>query len=81
MTKLLPGTVVKINNLKKSSWYLYKKYLSISPLLICPCHCKNRILIVREVFDNGIVLLQVKNNSRLTMTYFNDLEAIYEPNT
>jgi hypothetical protein len=81
MHKFLPGTVVRIVNLQKSSWYLYKKYIKESPLLICPCHVKRNIpLIVLDHFDNSVVLLQIKNNSRLTMTYANDLEAIYEPN-
>jgi hypothetical protein len=79
MHRFLPGTIVKINKLSKSSWNLYKKYLKDSPLLICPCHCKNSIFIVIDNFNNGVVLLQIKNNSRLTMTYAQDLEAVYEP--
>ena len=79
MDKLVPGTIVKIKNLSKSSWYLYKKYLTFCPLLICPCHCKKRLLIVKDHFDNGVIFLQIKNNTRFTMTFANDLEAIYEP--
>jgi hypothetical protein len=80
MHKFLPGTIVRIKSLSKSSWYLYKKYLPNSPLLICPCHVKKGIpLIVLDYFDNGVVLLQVKNSIQLTMTYSNDLESIYEP--
>jgi hypothetical protein len=79
--KFIVGTVVRINNLSKSSWYLYKKYLDQSPLLICPCHVKREVpLIVLDHFNNGIVLLQVKNSTALTMTFANDLRAIYEPN-
>jgi hypothetical protein len=80
MTKFIPGTVVKMTNLSRSSYFLYKKYLQVSPLLVCPCKIKRDVLLViREVFDNGIALLQVKNNTRLTMVYINDLEAVYEP--
>lgn len=79
--KFIPGTVVYIKNLSRASWYLYKKYLPDSPLLICPCHVKRNIpLVVIDVFNNGVVLLQVKNSVNLTMTFSNDLEAVYEPN-
>ena len=79
--KFLPGTVVKIENLSKGSWYLYKRYLPDSPLLICPCHLKREVpLVVLDNFDNGVVLLQVKNNATLTMVFQQDLKAIYEPN-
>jgi hypothetical protein len=78
--KFLPGTVVRINQLQRASWYLYKKYLPESPLLICPCHVKkDKPLIVIDHFDNNVVLLQVKGSTALTMTFKQDLEAIYEP--
>jgi hypothetical protein len=69
MKNFLPGTIVRISNLQKASWYLYKRYMPDSPLLICPCHCKKNIpLIVMDQFDNGVVLLQLKNSSSLTKT-------------
>jgi hypothetical protein len=78
--KFVPGTIVQITKLKKASWYLYKKYLPESELLICPCHVKRgTLLVVIDHFDNNVLLLQVKNNSRLTMTYSSDVEAVYEP--
>jgi len=75
----VPGTLVKISNLSKSSYYVYKSYLQYTPLLICPCHVKrDKILRVEDVFDNGLVILSIKGSKALTMTYKSDLEAIYE---
>ena len=78
--KYIPGTVVTISNLSKASHFLYKKFLKQSPLLICPCHIKrDKIFTVIDCFDNGVVLLQLKNSNNLTMVYSKDLTAIYEP--
>lgn len=77
--KFVPGTIVKISNLSKPSYYLYKKFTKQSPLLVCPCHLKRDIpLVVEDIFEKGIVLLKGKRGSFLTMTYASDLEAIYE---
>ena len=77
--KLIPGTVVVISNLSKASHLIYKKFLHISPLLICPCVVKrDRLLTVVDYFDNGVVLLSIKGSKNLTMTYSSDLETVYE---
>lgn len=79
--KYIPGTVVRIDYLQQASWYLYKKYEKESPLLVCPCHLKRDIpLIVLDHFDNDIVLMQVQGSDILTMTYSQDIRAVYEPN-
>jgi hypothetical protein len=76
---LTPGQIVKISNLRKGSYFLYKKYLNYSPFLICPCKVKrNKLLTVIEEFTGSIVLLKVNNTDNLTMTYETDLESVYE---
>jgi len=70
---------VKISNLSKSSYYLYKSYIRHSPLLICPCHVKRNVaLVVEDVFDNGVVLLRLERGGALTMTFVSDLEPVFE---
>jgi len=76
--KYIPGTIVTISNLSKASHFLYKKFKN--PLLVCPCHLKRDcIFTVIDYFDNGVVLLQLKNSTSLTMVYSKDLTAIFEP--
>ena len=76
---LIPGSIVKISNLSKASYFLYKSYLKYSPLLICPCHVKrDKILKVEDTFENGVVLLSIKGSRALTMTFSSDLELLYE---
>ena len=78
-TNFTPGAVVKITNLSKSSYFLYRHYTQYSPLIICPCHLKrDQLLIVEDMFDNSKVLLKVKNRPLLTVTYSYDLELVYE---
>jgi len=77
--KFTPGQVVRISNLRKASFYLYKSYLNYSPLLICPCIVKrHELMTVIENFDNNVVLLKIKNSNSLTMTYAEDLESVFE---
>ena len=80
---LLPGTIVRIANLSKPSYYLYRAYLKYSPLLICPCRFRKRdhLFTVEDTFENGVVLLKSRSRSLLTMTYSTDLELIYEKET
>jgi hypothetical protein len=77
--KFCPGQIVKISNLKKASFYLYKSYLRHSPLLICPCAVKRDVALqVIEEFDHGVVMLKILKSNKLTMTYASDLESVYE---
>jgi hypothetical protein len=77
--KIIPGSIVTITNLSKASWYLYKKYLNFSPLLRCPCNYKrNTIMIVEDVFPNNVVLLKIKGENNLTMTFLQDLRLVHE---
>jgi len=76
--KIIPGMIVTIDNLSKSSYYLYRSYLQFSPLLICPCKLKHgQLLTVEDIIDNKAIL-KVNGQNILTMTYIKDLEPIYE---
>ena len=78
MSKLVPGTVVRISNLSQPSYFLYKSYLKYSPLLICPCHLKRDILLIVEEVIDDVVILKVKGRKCLTMTFKADLETVFE---
>jgi len=78
---IVPGTVVKISNLSKPSYYLYRSYLQYSPLLICPCHVKRDVpMTVEDIINKNIVLLKGKRKPFLTIVYKQDLEPVYERN-
>ena len=76
--QFVPGMIVRISNLSKSSYYLYRAYLQYSSLMICPCKLKkDQLLIVEETLKDR-VLMKAKDRNVFTITYAKDLEPVYE---
>lgn len=77
--KFIPGQIVKIDHLSKDSFYLYKKFLSYSNKMICPCQLnRNKLMIVDEHFDNDIVLVKTLDGKAITVIWSRDLISVYE---
>jgi hypothetical protein len=77
--EIIPGMIVKIRTLSRVSYYLYRHYEKDSSLIICPCKLKfGALLIVEEVFEGKALMSTVGKEKRLTITFCNDLEPVYE---
>jgi hypothetical protein len=62
---------VKIKKLSKESYLLYKQYKQSSPLIVCPCHLEDKILEIKNLFNDQIALLQYEDS--ITIVYLKDL--------
>lgn len=57
-----------------ASLLLYKDYKTKSPVLVCPCALKEKVLELKRIMPNGIGLCSY-NDLAITVAYLSDLEA------
>lgn len=70
------GDKAKINkSISKASYFLYQDYKTKSDYIICPCSLKEKIVEVKKVLNNGILLCTYKNTV-ITIIYSNDLSQV-----
>lgn len=70
------GDKAKINkSISKASYFLYQDYKTKSNYIICPCSLKGRLVEVKKVLNNGILLCTYKDTV-ITVIYSNDLSKV-----
>ena len=70
------GDKAKINkNISKASYFLYQDYKTKSEYIVCPCSLKDKIVEVKKILNNNILLCTYKD-SIITIIYSDDLTKL-----